>query len=167
MTDLSVRTTRLDPVSIQLLWNRLISVVDEAASGLIRTAYTPSVKEYHDFCCALFDDQARMLSHSTVTTAGFLGVVPEVMGNFVRHHSPETLKPGDVLITNDPWLASGHLIVLTESGDVALVEATPARHNEIASFSAIQGKTWNHPAISGGRLLVRNTTEMACFKIAP
>ncbi len=64
-------------------------------------------------------------------------------------------------------LASGHLIVLTESGDVVLVEATPARHNEIASFSAIQGKTWNHPAISGGRLLVRNTTEMACFKIAP
>ncbi len=64
-------------------------------------------------------------------------------------------------------LASGHLIVLTESGDLVLVEATPARHNEIASFSAIQGKTWNHPAISGGRLLVRNTTEMACFKIAP
>ena len=63
-------------------------------------------------------------------------------------------------------LASGHLIVLGESGELALVEATPSRHNEIARFSAIQGKTWNHPAISGGHLLVRNTTEMACFKIA-
>lgn len=109
---------RLDPVTIQLLWNRLVSVVDEAASGLIRTAYTPSVKEYHDFCCALFDDQARMLSHSTMTTAGFLGVVPEVMVNFVRHYPPETLKPGDVLITNDPWLASGHLIDVTVAAPI-------------------------------------------------
>jgi outer membrane protein assembly factor BamB len=63
-------------------------------------------------------------------------------------------------------LAGNHLIVLTESGDVVLVEATPQRHKELASFSAISGKTWNHPAISDGRLFVRNTTEMACFRIA-
>ena len=62
---------QLDPVTIQILWNRLITIVDEAATGLMRTAYTPSVKEYHDFCCALFDANAQMLSHSTVTTAGF------------------------------------------------------------------------------------------------
>src|SRR5688572_23944509 len=104
------RSVRLDPVSIQLLWNRLISVVDEAATGLMRTAYTPSVKEYHDFCCAVFDPQARMLAHSTVTTAGFLGIVPEVMRNFIRKFPPETLQPGDTIITNDPWMASGHLI---------------------------------------------------------
>jgi N-methylhydantoinase B len=109
---------RLDPVTIQLLWNRLISVVDESASGLMRTAYTPSVKEYRDFCCALFDENARMLSHSTVTTAGFLGVVPEVMGNFVRHFPPQQLEPGDVLITNDPWLASGHLIDVTVAAPI-------------------------------------------------
>jgi len=100
----------LDPVSIQILWNRLISIVDEAATGLMRTAYTPSVKEYHDFCCALFDSSARMLSHSTVTTAGFLGIVPEVMRNFIARFPPESLRPGDVIITNDPWMASGHLI---------------------------------------------------------
>jgi len=62
-------------------------------------------------------------------------------------------------------LAGGHLVVLTESGEVALVKATPERHQELASFSAIEGKTWNPPAIAGGRLLVRNTTEMACFRI--
>ena len=101
---------QLDPVTIQILWNRLITIVDEAATGLMRTAYTPSVKEYHDFCCALFDVNAQMLSHSTVTTAGFLGIVPEVMRNFLKHNPPETLKPGDSLITNDPWIASGHLI---------------------------------------------------------
>jgi N-methylhydantoinase B len=101
---------KLDPVSIQILWNRLISIVDEAATGLMRTAYTPSVKEYHDFCCALFDKDARMLSHSTVTTAGFLGIVPEVMRNFLGKFKASSLKPGDVIITNDPWVASGHLI---------------------------------------------------------
>lgn len=101
---------KLDPVSIQILWNRLISIVDEAATGLMRTAYTPSVKEYHDFCCALFDKDARMLSHSTVTTAGFLGIVPEVMRNFLGKFPADSLKPGDVIITNDPWVASGHLI---------------------------------------------------------
>jgi outer membrane protein assembly factor BamB len=63
-------------------------------------------------------------------------------------------------------LASGHLIVLTESGEVVLVKATPESHVEVSRFSAIEGKTWNHPALANGRLLVRNTTEMACFRIA-
>lgn len=63
-------------------------------------------------------------------------------------------------------LASGHLIVLSEQGDVALVKATPERHLELARFSAIIGKTWNYPAMDGGRLLVRNGTEMACFRIS-
>ena len=109
---------QLDPVTIQILWSRMVSVVDEAASGLLRTAYTPSVKEYHDFCCAVFDPKARMLAHSSITTAGFLSVVPSVMGHFVEKHPPETLKPGDVLITNDPWLASGHLIDITVASPI-------------------------------------------------
>jgi outer membrane protein assembly factor BamB len=62
-------------------------------------------------------------------------------------------------------LASGHLVILAESGDVVLVKATAEGHQEIASFSAISGKTWNHPVISDGFLLVRNTTEMACYRI--
>ena len=113
---------QLDPVTIQILWNRLITIVDEAATGLMRTAYTPSVKEYHDFCCALFDANAQMLSHSTVTTAGFLGIVPEVMRNFLEKNPPESLKPGDAIITNDPWIASGHLI------DISI--ASPIFHRE-------------------------------------
>lgn len=62
-------------------------------------------------------------------------------------------------------LASGHLVILCGNGEVALVQATPGRHTELARFSAIRGKTWNHPAIGGGRLLVRNGAEMACFDI--
>jgi outer membrane protein assembly factor BamB len=64
-------------------------------------------------------------------------------------------------------LAGEHLIVLTEDGDVVLVKASPDRHEEVASFPAIEGKTWNHPVIADGRLLVRNLREMAAFDIRP
>ena len=62
-------------------------------------------------------------------------------------------------------LASGHLIVLTEEGELALVRADPTAHQEIARFPAIEGKTWNHPAMSDGILLIRNVEEMAAFTL--
>jgi outer membrane protein assembly factor BamB len=63
-------------------------------------------------------------------------------------------------------LANGHLIVITEEGELVLLRATPDKQDELAKFEAIQGKTWNYPAIAGGRLLVRNQTQMACFDLS-
>lgn len=63
-------------------------------------------------------------------------------------------------------LASGHLIVMSDTGELALVKATPTEYSEVARFTALEGKTWNYPAIAGGRLFVRNATEMAAYKIA-
>jgi outer membrane protein assembly factor BamB len=63
-------------------------------------------------------------------------------------------------------LASGHLIVITDTGELALVAAVPDKYSELSRFSALSGKTWNVPAIADGRLLVRNATEMACFNLA-
>jgi outer membrane protein assembly factor BamB len=63
-------------------------------------------------------------------------------------------------------LASGHLIILSGDGELALVRATPERHEELARFQAIHGKTWNHPAIANGKLFIRNSAEMACFDIS-
>jgi len=62
-------------------------------------------------------------------------------------------------------LASGHLIVMSDTGDLALVKASPAEYSELARFTALEGKTWNYPAIAGGRLFVRNANEMAAYKI--
>jgi outer membrane protein assembly factor BamB len=62
-------------------------------------------------------------------------------------------------------LAGGHLVVVTEEGDVALVRATPKEYRELARFSAVEGRTWNIPAIDNGLLLVRNSSEMACFRL--
>ena len=63
-------------------------------------------------------------------------------------------------------LASGHLIVSAEDGRLALVKAAPDAFTEVAQFQALEGKSWNVPAISGGKLLVRNANEMACFNLA-
>ena len=63
-------------------------------------------------------------------------------------------------------MASGHLIVTTETGEIALVKAAPDQHTEVAKFSALEGRTWNNPAISNGRLLVRNATHMACYNLS-
>ncbi|MBA2646971.1 MAG: PQQ-binding-like beta-propeller repeat protein, partial [Pyrinomonadaceae bacterium] len=62
-------------------------------------------------------------------------------------------------------LAGGSLIVTTEEGEVVFVKPTPMQHSEVARFSALEGKTWNNPAIADGRLLVRNATQMACYKL--
>jgi outer membrane protein assembly factor BamB len=63
-------------------------------------------------------------------------------------------------------LASDHLIVISDTGDLALIKATPDSYQEIAKFAALEGKTWNYPAIANGKLLVRNASQMACFDIA-
>jgi outer membrane protein assembly factor BamB len=63
-------------------------------------------------------------------------------------------------------LAGSHLIVTSDQGDVALVKATPDAYTEVTRFTAVKGQTWNYPAIAGGRLLVRNSTEMAAYDIS-
>ena len=70
---------------------------------------------------------------------------------------------GQVLLVADQNL----LLVLTEEGEVVLVEAQPSAHHEIARFKALEGKTWNHPVIAHGKLLVRNAEEAACFELQP
>ena len=85
----------------------------EAATTLVRTSFSSVIRDFHDYACAIFDPSGRMLAQSTHSTPGLLGILPFTIPNFLGHAGFPAAKPGDVWITNDPWLASGHLIDIT------------------------------------------------------
>ncbi len=91
-----------------IMWNRLIAVVEEEAQALIRTAFSTSVREAGDLAAAVFDRQGRMLAQAITGTPGHINSVAECVKHFLSKHPIDTMVPGDVLLTNDPWLASGH-----------------------------------------------------------
>ena len=99
---------QFDPVTVKVLWNRLAAIVDEAAVGLVRTAYSVVIRDFHDYCIGVFDRRGRMLVHSTRTTPGFIGMMPYVVDHFLNEVGADNIFPGDVLVTKDPWIATGH-----------------------------------------------------------
>ena len=102
-----------DPLTTQVLWQRLISVTNEQAAALIRTAFTPIVRDAEDLSAAVFDRHGYMIAQSVTGTPGHINSMATGMKHFLAAHPPDTLRPGDVLITNDPWQTSGHLLDLT------------------------------------------------------
>jgi N-methylhydantoinase B/oxoprolinase/acetone carboxylase alpha subunit len=106
-------TRPLDSVDVELLWKRLVTAVDEAATTLVRTAFSTVIRDFHDYACAIFDTHGRLLAQSTHSTPGLLGILPYALPNFLAHPGFLAARPGDVFVTNDPWIASGHLIDIT------------------------------------------------------
>src|SRR3712207_944232 len=102
-----------DAVELELLWRRLISLVDEAAAALVRTSFSTLVRESHDFSCVVTDARGQSLVQATESIPSFIGTLPETVKHFLRFFPPERLEPGDVLITNDLWLGTGHLPDIT------------------------------------------------------
>ncbi|HEV7265814.1 MAG TPA: hydantoinase B/oxoprolinase family protein [Falsiroseomonas sp.] len=109
-----------DPVTLELLWTRLISVVDEAAAALLRTSFSTIVRESHDFACVLADAQGRSLVQATDGVPSFLCTVPRTIRHFLDEYPPETLQPGDILATNDIWMGTGHLPDITVAKPIFL-----------------------------------------------
>jgi N-methylhydantoinase B len=99
----------LDPVSLEILWTRLIAVTNEQAAALMRTSFTPIVREVGDLSAAVFDEHGLMLAQAVTGTAGHINALASGMKHFLAAYPPDTLQPGDVLITNDPWMTSGQL----------------------------------------------------------
>jgi N-methylhydantoinase B len=104
-----VSETRLDPILLEVLWNRLVSVVEEQARALMRTSFTSVVREAGDLSAGLFDRQGRMVAQAVTGTPGHVNAMATSMHHFLREVPAETLQPDDVLITNHPWQTSGHL----------------------------------------------------------
>lgn len=97
----------------QVMWNRLLAVVEEQAQTMIRTAFSTTVREAGDLSAGIFDLDGRMLAQAVTGTPGHVNSMMESVGHFLAKFPPATLHPGDHLITNDPWLATGHLHDLT------------------------------------------------------
>ena len=98
-----------DPITLQVLWNRLVFITDQADLALGRTAFSPIVRENHDFVTVLMDANGDALAQCTLAIPVFISTLPmAVKEHFFKAHPPETLKPGDVLATNNARIGTGH-----------------------------------------------------------
>jgi N-methylhydantoinase B len=104
-----VSESRLDPILLEVLWNRLVAVVEEQARALMRTSFTSVVREAGDLSAGLFDQRGRMVAQAVTGTPGHVNAMATSVHHFLREIPAGTLEPGDVMITNHPWQTSGHL----------------------------------------------------------
>jgi N-methylhydantoinase B len=102
-------TLSIDPITLEMLWNRLLSVANEQQVALMRTAFSTIVRESQDLACGVFDTRAQMIAQSLTGTPGHINPMATGVRHLLAAYPPTELAPGDVLITNDPWLTSGQL----------------------------------------------------------
>ena len=102
-----------DPVSLEIMWNRLISIAEEQAKTLIRASFSTVVGEMEDLACALYDSRGRIISQAATGTQGVLFGMTRGMAHILKRFPIESLYPGDVIIGNDPWFFSGHKYDIT------------------------------------------------------
>ena len=124
----------------QIMWSRLLSVVEEQARTLVRTAFSTPVREAGDLSAGVFDLSGRMLAQAVTGTPGHVNAMAESVGFFLRDHPVPTLVDGDVLVTNDPWEGTGHL------NDFTVVTPAFVAGRPVALFAAT-----SHIADVGGR----------------
>jgi N-methylhydantoinase B/oxoprolinase/acetone carboxylase alpha subunit len=105
---LTAQSRIFDPLTLEILWNRLISTADEMAAVLIRTSFSTVVGAANDFGCEIMDARGRSLSHATRSMPVFNRTLPHVTRAFIDKFGADRIRPGDVFICNDPWLAAGH-----------------------------------------------------------
>jgi N-methylhydantoinase B len=106
-------TNTLDPITLEVLWNRLLSVVNEQQVTLMRTAFSTVVRESQDLACGVFDTRGSMIAQSLTGTPGHINAMATGVQHFLKAYPAETLQPGDVLITNDPWQTAGQINDMT------------------------------------------------------
>ncbi|MGE0800919.1 MAG: hydantoinase B/oxoprolinase family protein [Lautropia sp.] len=120
----------IDELKQQVIWNRLISVVNELAQTLVRTAFSPSTREAGDLSAGVFDIEGRMIAQAVTGTPGHVNTMAQAVRHFLKPIPLETMSPGDVYVTNDPWLASGHL------NDFTVVAPAFHKHKPVGLFAA-------------------------------
>jgi N-methylhydantoinase B len=132
-----------DPVTLEIFWSRLISIADESAAALLRTSFSTIVRESNDFGTVLMDANGDSLSENTGGIPSFAGILPITLKHFLAKYPKETWKPGDCVITNDPWLATGHLPDLTMAMPIFRGDRLVGFSGSIAHSPDIGGSLWS------------------------
>jgi N-methylhydantoinase B len=100
---------KMTDTRLQVMWNRLLAVVEEQGQALIRAAFSPIVRECGDISAGIFDLKGRMLAQAVTGTPGHINTMAEAVKILRGRFKLQDMKPGDIYMTNDPWIASGHL----------------------------------------------------------
>jgi N-methylhydantoinase B len=142
-------SAKLDAVTLEVLWTRLISVVDEAAKAIVRTSFSTLSNEANDFACVLTDARGYALAQNSGSIPSFIGCLPATVRHFLAELGADAMRPGDVLITNDAWKGTGHM------SDVSVLK--PLFHRgTLVAFSA----TTSHMPDIGGRIRAIEAREI-------
>jgi N-methylhydantoinase B len=101
--------SRVDPIMLEMVRQRLVSIAQEAEAVIVRTAYSSTIAEASDFSAAILDAQGRLLAQTPLALGAFIGVLGTALKTLLGHFPADTLMPGDTIVTNDPWIGAGHL----------------------------------------------------------
>lgn len=138
-----------DPVALRITWDRLVSISEEAAATLVNMAFSSIIREVGDYSCLLMDAEGNSLAQPKASVPVFIGTLPATVRHLLAKYPAETLKPGDSLVTNDPWLGTGHL------NDVTIV--TPVfRDGRLVAFTGAAA----HMSDIGGSLNMGSSRDM-------
>jgi N-methylhydantoinase B len=146
---LAKENSTLDATTLTMQWNKLLTIVDEAQVTLLRTAFSRIVTEAWDFSCALFDTKGEMVAQGRHGLPAFLGCMAQALHDFLAAYPPETLQPGDSLITTDPWIGASQI------NDVFFVSPIFHRGRIVAYAMSV-----SHSPDVGGRLLSADSKEV-------
>ena len=104
---------QIDAVSLGIMWDRLVSLTDEILASLVRSSFSTIVRESHDLSVVVLDPEGNVIAQGTYSLPAFTGTAAPTLRHMLKRFPPDTLRPGDVIATNDPWIGTGHLFDIT------------------------------------------------------
>jgi N-methylhydantoinase B len=137
---------RVDPVSLEIIWQRLTAVADEAATTLVRTSFSPIMRESNDLSCVIFDTRANAIAEDTIGIPSFNMTLGRTLRHILRARPAGEWRPGDVMVTNDPWIGAGHLPDATVIAPVFHEGALLAWVGSIGHQVDVGGSGWSADA---------------------
>lgn len=141
--------SQFDAVSLKILWDRLVAITDEIVASLVRTSFSINVREGYDLSCILFDARGRTLAQGTYSVPSFTGTAPQTLRTMLERFPPQSLRLGDVIVTNDPWIGTGHLF------DINIMRPV-FRHDRLVGYTM----SVTHLPDIGGSGMSSNATDV-------